>query len=219
MLCNAANSPGLDPLQMICDAVNNSQANWVPEFRRLIAAWLQSGPDLEAMLKADVELKQNLMEVFRVLYWPTKGRRAHLLFSPHGDPRDKNSTARAMFMTVTLSPECERFCGPCPRTRSVRTGEQCGRHFIAANEGMKRFCSSSCARAARTIETRGKEHAEKLGRARVAIAKWKQDRLTTLKWKAYVCESHKGITPKFLTRAVNKGELQPPTEKSRLDRN
>jgi hypothetical protein len=63
------------------------------------------------------------------------------------------------------------------------------------------------------MRKRANEHADKLRRARVAAEHWaKQHRKgrTKMDWKEWVSAAEPEITPNFLTRAVNQGELDSP---------
>jgi len=216
---DAVNKPGTDALQMICDGLND----WPTDptnlgLRRLIAAWHESGPNLKAMLGADPALSQNLMSDFRALYYPTESGRAHIVFSPHGDPQDLHSDARARFMMITLSPDWNKFGGPCPR---------CDKYFIRKTAKQSVYCSHRCASQdtaiKRTTEVRRKRHAHKLDVAKEAIAKWKKlssQYRTRQGWKEYVAgyDPDAEITTRFLTRAVNQNALQAPsTEETRTN--
>ncbi len=213
---DAVNKPGADALQMICDGLNDwptDPANL--ELRRLIAAWHKSGPNLKAMLGADPALSQNLMSDFRALYYPTESGRAHILFSPHGDPQDVHSDARARFMWITLSPDWNKFGGPCPR---------CGKYFIRKTAKQSVYCSRRCASQdtaiKRTTEVRQERHLHKLNVAKEAIIEWgklwKRGRVKK-GWKEWVAayNPHAEITTRFLTRAVNQGALEAPSIEER----
>jgi hypothetical protein len=213
--CDAVNRPGVDSLQMICDALNSSGAPWVAELRRLLAIWLESGPNLEMMLKADSTLERQLKEDFRALWLPTTSGRSHMFFSPHGDPHDPNSESRGFFMMITLSPEWQKFGGPCPR---------CAKYFMRQTAKPSKYCSHRCASqetaSKRTTEVRKERHEGKLLAAKEAIARWEKHSTTGRRskgWKEFVAQYDPTveITTRFLTRAVNNGELQPPTIEER----
>ena len=211
--CDAINRPGVDFLQEICDTLNDSGAPWAQELRRLLTIWSKSGPNLAEMLKADYDLSQNLKEDFRAIWVPTQSGRSYMLFSPHGDPRDPNSDARAIFMSVTLSADWEKFGGPCPR---------CDQYFIRKTAKRSIYCSHRCASqdtaSKRTKAVRQEQHEDKLARAEAAEIEWeklwKKGR-TKKGWKEWVAASDPDITIRFLTRAVNKGELRSPAIEER----
>jgi len=133
-----------------------------------------------------------------------------MVLSPHGDPRDPNTDARAFFMMITLSPDWERFGGPCPR---------CKKFFIRKTAKPSIYCSHRCASQdsaiQRTNKVREGRREEKLAVATEAISKWQKLRdkgRTREGWKEWVAGYNPGaeITIRFLTRAVNQGALQPP---------
>jgi hypothetical protein len=211
--------PGLDHLEAICDALNSGpDAPWFPELRRLIAAWQQSGPNMAAMFEADRELKKRLEADVRPVFVPTNTGRAYVYFQPRlviesGRPmtaEESASTARSVFIVIALSPFWDRLGGPCPR---------CKAYFIRKTAKQSIYCSHRCASqdtaVKATIRARQQQHEEKLARAERAKAEWerlsKKGR-TKKAWKEWVAKAERDITTRFLTRAVNKGELLPPPE-------
>ena len=110
------------------------------------------------------------------------------------------------FHVGTLNPEWDKLAGPCAR---------CGNYYMKKRASQKVYCSRRCGNAAtavvRTRERLDKEHVDKLRRTQAAMQKWSTAR-TKDDWKVFVSKREPGITPKFLTRAVNKGELKPPTK-------
>jgi len=202
--------PDFSQLEVICDALNTSKASWVPEFRRLILRLQQSGPDLQAMMYEDQALWRDLSTAYSVKWLPSKTGRSHLALMPAGDPRDPRSTARYLFLALTLNPDWARLGGPCPR---------CERFFIRKTAKMSTYCSHRCASRATATEATAKarleEHTDKLVRAEKAKLEWEKVRRkgrTKKAWKEWVEACEPDITIRFLTRAVNKGELQPPSE-------
>src|SRR5579862_6549427 len=139
-LSDALNKPSADTLQGLCDAMNSPDPpSWVPELRRLLKIWRDTGPNLVAMLARDAALNQKLRENFSVLWWPTQSGRSYMIFSPHPDPLDPAGEARAIFITITLSPDWDKLRGPCLRP-------QCGKYFLRSTEKKeKRYCSRDCA--------------------------------------------------------------------------
>jgi hypothetical protein len=59
-----------------------------------------------------------------------------------------------------------------------------------------------------------KQHEKKLRRAQRAAQKWLQTK-TEEPWKEWVERNYPGISRKFLTRAVNNGELSEPSFKKK----
>ena len=91
---------------------------------------------------------------------------------------------------------------PCPR---------CKKWFIKRRP-VQKCCSKRCATAFNNTvgvqSRRAADHERKLDRARAAMKTWKRTERRT-DWKVFVSEQA-GLTPRFLTRAVNKNELHVP---------
>jgi hypothetical protein len=210
-LAHLVNEPSIDILQMICDGLNKSPtAPWNRELRRLLATYHDSGPNLNALLRAEPTLSHKILEEFGARYQPTDTGRAHIIYLPQPDPLDPDSDARQRFLTITLSPDWWRFGGPCPR---------CQKYFIRKTAQRSIYCSQRCAKQATAIQATNKSRREKrqakLDLAREAIAKWEslvEKRRTKKGWKQYVIEYRPDaeITATFLTQAVNKHELLQP---------
>jgi hypothetical protein len=119
-------------------------------------------------------------------------------------PEDHERLALELFALLVIDARASRFGGPCDR---------CGRYYIKKRKTQKRYCGRRCAHLASAVKSTRKrldaERAEKLRRAIRAAKIWKTAR-TQLGWKEWVSRSELDITPKFLTRAVNNGELTPP---------
>jgi hypothetical protein len=115
--------------------------------------------------------------------------------------------AFVLFHQLTVNPQCERLAGPCAR---------CGNYYIKKRASQKVYCSRRCGNAAtavvRTRERVAAEHEDKMRRAADAARKWSSAR-SNLDWKLWVSSKEPDITPKFLTRAVNRGVLKPPVRK------
>jgi hypothetical protein len=201
--------PSVDDLKSTCYVLNTKEpARLCSELRRLVKAWLESGPDLKKMLEADKVLSRNVRHG-RTLLVATGGGRGHLLWLPNppcSSPASWDYQALAMFMDLIVHPYWEKLGGPCAR---------CGDYYIKKTRRQKVYCSQRCGSATTAIPAtrrkRAEEHAEKLRRAQVASAEWITTR-TKDGWKDWT-SSHTGITMHWLTRAVSNGELRPPTEK------
>ena len=159
----------------------------------------------------------------RTLWIPTDGAKAELLFVPDnlelerllGEQRacpkgadDKRKLtpeveAMTLFHRLSVLPECEKLAGPCAR---------CGNYYIKKRASQKVYCSRRCGNAAtavvRTRERIAGERRGKLARASAAMKKW-ESMATRQDWKHWVAQKT-GIDPRFLTRAVTKGDLVPP---------
>lgn len=124
-----------------------------------------------------------------------------------GKPWTAWDLAMYQFIWLITNPEREKLAGPCAR---------CGKYYIKKRVSQKVYCSRICGNATTAvIRTRKKwdeDHREKINRAGEAQDKWLKDRKTKKPWKEYVCMKCPDISQKFLTRAVNKGELSEPTK-------
>jgi hypothetical protein len=109
------------------------------------------------------------------------------------------------FNLLTINPYWERLGGPCAR---------CGRYYVKKRASQNVYCSRRCGNAAtavvRTRERIASERRDKLSRAKAAMKKWKPA-ATRQDWKHWVAKQT-GIDPRFLTRAVTKGDLVSPKQ-------
>ncbi len=172
------------------------------------------GGSLQKMMNGEGLLRHNVETAFWGRWWPSKTGRAHLVLQPSahvlavfrwGKARPE-PFAQMLFALWTLNPEQDKLAGPCAR---------CGRYYLKKRSSQKVYCSRRCGNVAtavaRTRKRLADEHADKLRRAAKAAQKWITAR-TQDDWKVFVSKREPGITPKFLTRAVNKGELKAPTK-------
>jgi hypothetical protein len=214
-------------LSEVCGALN-SEAHRALRFhlRAWVKAWQDSGPNLKRMIGSLPDLQRTAFPIaMRTLSIPTNGAKAELLFVPDypelevllgeervwlkdaGDKRNLTPEVEAMvlFHLLTVAPGCERIAGPCPR---------CDRYYIKKRASQKVYCSRRCGNAAtaiaRTRDRIASERKDKLALAKAAMKKWKPT-ATGQEWKHWVAEKT-GIDPRFLTRAITKGDLEPPTK-------
>jgi hypothetical protein len=117
-----------------------------------------------------------------------------------------------LFIRLITDPQLATFAGPCKRAK-------CRKYFVRTTKHDRVYCSHTCATRdcaiARTKEVREQMRKEKLSAANEAIAKWERLRgagRTKKTWQEFTAAYNPAaeITPKFLTRAVNNGELRPP---------
>jgi len=183
-----------------------------PLLRTLVQAWLLSGPDLvkfsfkHRKMWADVDrywTSSTRLNPLRMVGAPGGGAAFFMNSIPEHDPHDE---ALRWFTELLFNPECSKIAGPCPR---------CGNYYICRSARNKVYCSRSCGTRttalAATRRRRDEEHADKLLRAAKTAQAWTTDR-TKKDWKPWVSDRYPDITLKFLTRAVNNGELTPPTK-------
>ncbi len=123
-----------------------------------------------------------------------------------GRPWTSWDTAAHLFINLITNPAHIKLAGPC---------ERCRKYYIKKRTSQKVYCSRTCGNAATAIirnrEKWQQQRDEKLERASKTAQKWARSK-TAEPWKEYVCEKHRDITPKFLTRAVNNRELSEPTK-------
>jgi hypothetical protein len=183
------------------------------KLQHLVETWNQSGRDLKRMwgdsyvtaLKVNQFYKDHPLQ----MGWEGSGKNVmvHTFLDCHCSTPSEE--ALRFFLTLIFNPLKNELCGPC--------GE-CGRYYIRRTAKNDTYCSRSCGARKTAIATtkrkRAEEHADKLQRARVAIEQWREQRLTgrarQKDWKRWVSTVELDISPHFLTRAVNKGELKLP---------
>ena len=184
---------------------------------RLMERLKECGGNLQKMMNDDPELAKVVTSACVTRWMPSTNRRAFLVLqpsveiqalSPMPEPQEVKERAELLaallFHVGTLNPEWDKLTGPCAR---------CDNYYIKKRASQKVYCSRRCGNAttavARTRERLAREHADKLRRSQAAMQKWTTAR-TKDDWKVFVSKRQSDITPKFLTRAVNKGELRPP---------
>ncbi len=192
------------------------------EIRRLVTDWNNSGRRVEELQKSHRELTpyfgshQGTLPLTGALQIEGTGLRVYLLpRSPMGDYSSVSAAdqavdqARLWFIGLLLNPDRDRLCEkPCAR---------CGGFFLKRTCRQNVYCSRACGRHATAAHATKKrlstEHDEKLRVAAQQARKWMTVR-TKRDWKHWVCSQPEAteleLTPKFLTRAVNKGELVDP---------
>lgn len=187
---------------------------------RLIERLKKCGGNLQKMMNDDPELAKVVAEVCVTRWMPSTNRTAYLVPQPSAEIQALSPTpdspqegkeraelfAALLFHVGTLNPEWDKLAGPCAR---------CDNYYIKKRASQKVYCSRRCGNTAtavaRTRERLDKEHADKLRRSQAAMQKWTTTR-TKDDWKVFVAKREPEISPKFLTRAVNKGELKAPTK-------
>ena len=121
-----------------------------------------------------------------------------------GIPKPPYWRARELLTVLVNHPQQDKLAGPCPR---------CGRYFIKRTSKQKVYCSRNCGTgstaAIATRKRRQQEHAEKLHRAEKSATRWSMAPRRK-GWKEWTNAEHPDITPKWLTRAVRRGELKEP---------
>ncbi len=209
----AAQNPYTDQLRSVCDVLNSTdQPELRDALRRLIERWKASGPKLDKMMQGDLGLFHNVQQACTAVWTPAADGRAYFVLSPdhlsEGVSGQLPPTAEARaflwFQFLTLNPQCNEIGGPCAR---------CGNYFVKNRK--KVYCSKRCGYAATAVaRTRARleaEHKEKMKRAEAVIKKWNNLRSrSNLDWKQWLQIKAPDISPKFITRWVNKFELPQP---------
>lgn len=189
----------------IRNTLNADYEPWVPALRRLLDLWWKSGPNLYAMFSDHPEIERTIDSEIRPAYIPSRWGRAFLALGWD----DCGSTAHQVFVAITISSNWWRL-GLCPK---------CGKYFVRKTQKKSFYCSPRCAAVAtaarRTIEMRRQRAQRKLEAARKAIVQYEKllaKGRTKQDWKEFVAgyDPAMEITPKYLTRAVNAGNLQLP---------
>lgn len=183
---------------------------------------LKVGAPVPPLLKMKLPAgSPNILEVqecLRVTLAPTgQGAGLSVTYNPRR-PCTGWDVAWDIFIQLLQNGRLERIGGPC---------EKCGRYYLRKTAKPSIYCSRPCATQAtalrRTREVRRARHERKLERAAAAIQKWgtlAEKRRMTTRWKDFVVDECTGdeasgeITVRFLSRAVNSGELVAP--KTRL---
>jgi hypothetical protein len=93
--------------------------------------------------------------------------------------------------------------GPC---------RKCGRWYVKETLRHREFCSRKCAGGATKANERARKYRAKLQKAERLIRGYttRANCWKGLNWKEYVVVKEPSISKKFLTIAVNRGELIPP---------
>jgi hypothetical protein len=220
-----------EDLKSTCDALNSTQQPELRDnLRELVKAWQDSGPNLVKMMDGDHHRDWStfLQVALRVHWIPTPEGRAELLVKPdysqlartigrdcvfqqepdgQWTPKPK-AEAWKLFLLFTLNPDCEKLAGPCAR---------CGNYYVRKRATQKVYCTRGCGNAAtavaRTRERLAAEHKDKMTRAMSAIREWNALKTrSALDWEKWLSEHVPDISPKFVTRWVNKNRLPRPKD-------
>jgi len=183
---------------------------------RLIERLKECGGNLKKMMDSDPALEETVAKVCVTRWMPSTKGTAYLVLQPVWEHILKPELtpeqvarmrperyAALLFHVGTLNPEWDKLAGPCAR---------CGQYYLKKRASQKVYCSRRCGNAAtavvRTRERIASERRDKLARAQAAAKKWNRA-ATRQDWKHWVAKKT-GIDPRFLTRAVTKGDLVPP---------
>lgn len=191
-------------LQKLCELLNEKKkTKRGKELCALIARW-QKAESLDAMLRDDPGLGLDLHRVADPRFEASKtGKGGSYQVSPTPpNERVPHTFAVWMFAHLVTNPLCDKLAGPCAR---------CGNYYVMKRDSQRVYCSRHCGNAAtatvRTAKNRREAHEEKLKQAHNAVRRWKPS--TGENWKEFVAKQT-GLTVRWITRAVNKGELRLP---------
>ena len=207
-------------LNAILIAFNDENSIRRSEMRRLEQAWRDCGRDSRKLLSEHPELKEYLYDKSgKPAWWAVlipQGSGFRVALACHGPQRGMTweemvrDEARRMFMQFLMNPLREVILGPCAWKR-------CEKYFRQKGKKRTEYCSRRCCQLASATRFRVRqleaERNDKLKRAAAAAQEWITTR-TKDDWKTYVCRCESDISPKFLTRAMNTGELTAPIAKS-----
>lgn len=201
--------PSIDQLKFIVQVLNSGDNG--AELRKLVRAWQDSGPDLRTMFRKDAALHESINPF--ICYVEPQGKGGMLIWMPKTAGKGDlggGEAALSMFVTLIIHPELDKFAGPCAR---------CSKFYLKNSARQKVYCSRRCGAYRNALlatrRRREKEHRDWLEKASKAIAAWTPSRAWQ-DWKRYVT-AKTGLTGRFLTRAVNNGELVPPPGSTELN--
>lgn len=199
-------------LQRICDTLNDSRNTAQrDELRKLLHKWRDSGPNLAALWANDSVLEKEMKSVWVGRLEVDRHGQAHIVLTPtKWRASSAYEYAVGLFVALTLNRDFNRVAGPC-------TYHRCGRYFLQKGKRASIYCSRRCCQAqSATQHTQRRlteERLDKLRRVGSAIKLWRK---TAGKpdWRTFVCTREPDVTAKFLTRAVNSGDLQAPEKRN-----
>jgi hypothetical protein len=176
------------------------------ELRRLVDLWRSSGPNLQKMMQKYPEIHPKVRK-WKVLFIPTKSGNAQLQPFPPTPGRGKSwpkNLALSYFMMLITNPLWEKLGGPCAR---------CSKFYVKATIRQNVYCSKACARTETAVKAtrrqREKERKGRISRAQDVIDRWVSSQKSP-NWKERVSRET-GLTLNWLTRAINKKDLRPPS--------
>lgn len=126
--------------------------------------------------------------------------------------------AALQFMRLLRNSQRFRLAGPCP---GVTRDKECGKWFVKKTKRRAIFCSRRCAANAAKAHERARNREKKLNRARLALREYptRAECWRNLDWKEYAVRAKYRVSKRFLTEAVNRGWLVPPSNPHQRVRN
>ena len=221
-IADAAKAAELNKLRNIVTLLNGEDARFGP-LRHYVDGWLKAERNFGRWRMANPDLDSTLQNVSTgthyLLISSRDGRaQPHLRFYSPIDNKEPVSEpvryACLVFTDLASSPLRDRV-GKCDR---------CSRYFVSEGAYLrKRFCSRNCAKSEfalkATQKRREQENEQKRRAVAQAIHALEKRRRRPLDWKEWVAEQA-GVTKKWITRAINRGEIRSPetSEKQKTDK-
>ena len=200
------------PAYVPADSVyRNAQDVFVQTLRNLVGKWCQSDWSLRDCFEKHPKIRWQIAEFLRrdpLMIVPAKAGPSQVVRATQRFPRRRdNPQARARREATVLFIDLIRH----PAGERLRMCLRCKRYFFGRPDQKccprPRRCGSYRAAIKSTKERWHKKRKEKLYAAREAIAEWHPG--SGKPWKTFVAE-RVGKTEKWVTRAVNCGELTVP---------
>jgi hypothetical protein len=139
------------------------------ELRRLVGAWMKSGPNLKKLFSEDRDLQERTFDgSTQFISTDTGGGYFAWTPKPSGESgSSQEDQAVMLFMLLIANPEWELIGGPC---------DGCSKYYLRNTKRQKIYCSRNCgsgktARAAIAAK-RNFDRQEKLRDASLQIEKW-----------------------------------------------
>jgi len=187
-------------------------------YRRLLETWIAADRNFEDWRKQNPDLNfwllKALSERISSLQPGPDGRACVRWLRP---PVDEPGLLDAPTWVA-----CEHFIAlvTSQYDKAVYKCDRCGNYYLSTSRRRrKRYCSRRCGSIATATESMSRrrllDRQAKLERVARALGKLESVQPSpTSDWKTWVSDNA-GVTRKFLTRAVNKGDVQAPPEKRR----
>ena len=190
------------------EAYGRAAVDFVHMLRRYVHAWEQAKRNYAAALEQNPDMREQIGSALQrnpmhVLHGTE--RHEELWLRARRMPRPDRPHERAMDEAALLFYALANN----PLGSDVRTCNRCRRWYLnTSGHQNKSYCSRKCASLHTTRRRREGEHRQKIERAQAAIRKW-EGRRRQGDWKRWVT-ARAGVTPKFITRAINMAELKEP---------
>jgi hypothetical protein len=190
----------------------------VTKLRRWVRSWQKANASVETvsalralakeLSKEDRSELERFLEGVRVFMLPN-GTLAIEDHIPRGRGQRYNLAA-IEFTRLLRNPRRIFLAGPCLSCERWYI-----RKYIKEKPGSSRYCSNRCKGNFRKAKRRNATKAKLLEEIRKAISRYKQlptnHRYRENGWAAFVTEATR-TTKKYLTQAINRGELVPPKD-------